>query len=295
MQQIDLEIAGKECIKYHGKEKTVRIPEGITAIADSAFYFCDQVEQVILPEGIRRIGRHAFAECFRLQAVVFPNTLEVIGDSAFENCRALEEIVLPPGVVHVGRMAFAKCNSLKRAKLSDSLEVLQHGLFLGDISLREISLPKQLARVEDSVFYYCKSLEEIVLPERVADIYPNTFYECSGLKRGYIPGIRLQYYRRQEQLMFALLYLAARQNYSLPEQQVYEAFIWDFKEEVCERIAETSNYAALEGFLKLNYLKRQELENWIEQARRKGNVEFSARLLREKAERFPKARDMWEI
>lgn len=282
-------------MKYHGKEKTVHIPERITEIADSAFYFCDQMEQVILPEGIKRIGRHAFAECFRLQSIGFPDTLEVIGDSAFENCRALEEIVLPPHVVHVGKMAFAKCSSLIRAELPDSLEVLQHGLFLGDISLREISLSKQLARVEDSVFYYCKSLEEIALPERVADIYPNTFYECSSLKRGYIPGIRLQFYRRQEQLMFALLYLADRRQYSFAEQQMYEAFIWDLKEEVCERIAETSNYAALEGFLKLNYLKQQELENWIEQVRRKGNVEFSARLLREKAERFPAARDMWEI
>lgn len=292
---ITFEIDAGILVKYMGQERDVRIPDGVREIGDCAFYGCDTIETVLFPSGLRGIGRSAFAECMHLRAITFSQELEVIADSAFEHCPELEAVILPDRVQFIGRQAFSKCNSLRTARLPRGLEVISHGMFMGDVSLAHLILPERVTCIEDFAFYFCKSLEEMELPDLVVNVYPHTLYGCNGLKRGYIGGINLARYGPDECLLFALLYLSSRGRYSYWEAQLYDSFIKQFPKKMCGKILEAKSSEALDGLMQMGILTEAEMDDWIEQARRTGDIEFTAKLLQYKQELFSEAEDMWEI
>lgn len=289
------EIEAGTLIRYLGQEQTVNIPQGVITIGDSSFYGCNTVEKITLSDGVKTIGRSAFAECTNLREIIFPLGLEVISDAAFEHCPMLEKIELPDSVQYIGRSAFAKCNSLREAHLPKGLNVISHGMFMGDVSLSHLVLPANLTCIEDFAFYYCKSLEEMELPNLTVDVRPHTLYGCSGIKRGYISGINLTRYGPDECLLFALLYLSSKERYSYWEAQLYEIFIKEYKKKMCEKILDAKSYEALAGFMQMEILSEADMDEWIERARKAGDIEFTARLLQYKRELFSEAGDMWEI
>ena len=73
---------------YTGQETTVRVPQGITEIADGAFQ-SGRCQTVILPEGVTRIGKKAFADCDQLSSILLPTTLKTIDAWAFKHCDRL--------------------------------------------------------------------------------------------------------------------------------------------------------------------------------------------------------------
>lgn len=292
---ITFEIDAGILVKYMGQERDVCIPDGVREIGDCAFYGCDTIETVLFPSGLRGIGRSAFAECMHLRAITFSRELEVIADSAFEHCPELETVILPDRVQFIGRQAFSKCNSLRTARLPKGLEVISYGMFMGDISLTDLILPERVTRIEDFAFYFCKSLEKLELSDLIVDVYPHTLYGCTGLKKGYIAGLNLARYGKDECLLFALLFLSSRERYSYWEAQLYEMFIREYSQSVCRRILEAKSSEALDGLMQMGILTEAEMDDWIEQARRTGDIEFTAKLLQYKQELFSEAEDMWEI
>lgn len=98
--------------KYVGPGGDVVIPEGITHIADSAFWRCS-IESVVLPQSICSIGRCAFSFCEELRGITIPDAVTEIKESAFMYCKALVEIVIPKNVNSIGPEAFLKCENLR--------------------------------------------------------------------------------------------------------------------------------------------------------------------------------------
>lgn len=292
---MEFEIYGTIMAKYLGNAKLVHVPEGITCVDQSAFYGCQELEEIHLPQSLRRIERSAFAECPRLRKVAIQPGLDTIGDAVFEHCQSLEEIALPLSLQYIGGMAFAKCSSLAKIKIPKNVTRLQYGLFMACTNLRQVELPLYVSEISPSAFYFCKNLEEIYVPDSVSGIHPDVFYGCSGLRRGYVPKIILDYYRREEQLSFAVLYLSGMGRYTGWEKEMYESFIRQYKNEVCQRILAVKGQEALSGLLELRMLEEKEMDQWIEQARRGGEVEFTAKLLQAKASYFEEETDMWEI
>lgn len=295
MNNKDFEIYGSVLAKYHGHDKVVTVPDGVAVVDQSAFYGCWEMEEVILPKGVIRLERSAFAECQNLKRVELPQGLDTIGDTVFEGCQRLEDIELPLSLQYIGRMAFAKCRSLRKIKIPKNVSRLNYGVFMADSSLEQVELPLYVSSIGECAFYFCKNLKEIQVPDSVDGIHPDTFYGCSGLKRGYIPKIILDYYRREEQIIFTTLYLSNPKRYAGWEVAMYDKFVDEYKMELCEYILEVKGLEAMKGMLDKQILSQKEMDQWIDKARRSGDVEFTAKLLQAKKEYFEEETDMWDI
>ena len=84
----------KKCV---GDEEDIRVPEGVTAIAEEAFYDLN-VQSVQLPESLRTIECSAFNSCYHLTDVEVPHADE-IRYYAFYICPKLKCITLPDSLV----------------------------------------------------------------------------------------------------------------------------------------------------------------------------------------------------
>ena len=103
---------GSVLYTYTGNEHIVRIPEGITVIADGAFsaenrgvsqvQHNDRLVAVICPESLRHIGQKAFEKCDILMDVQLNEGCETIGTDAFTGCRSLKALTVPASVKRIG-------------------------------------------------------------------------------------------------------------------------------------------------------------------------------------------------
>lgn len=90
------------------------LPEGITQVGDSAFYFNTVIASVDLPNSITSIGNDAFYNCMRLSSLYIPNNVKSIGDNAFRFCSSLKSIVIGDNVAKIGHHAFENCLYLQK-------------------------------------------------------------------------------------------------------------------------------------------------------------------------------------
>ena len=63
-------------------EGEVVIPEGVTEIAEKAFYNNKKMTGLVIPEGVRHIGRFAVSGCKLLQYVQVPDSVESMDEQA---------------------------------------------------------------------------------------------------------------------------------------------------------------------------------------------------------------------
>ena len=109
----DFEIVDGVLVKYHGAQRDVVIPEGLTEIGYVSFSHNDDIETVVIPDGVEKIASNAFAGCRRLRKVSIPEGLFYIGDKAFFACKSLHEVRLPLGVEFIGAHAFGEYYSFR--------------------------------------------------------------------------------------------------------------------------------------------------------------------------------------
>lgn len=164
----------------------VTLPEGVVRIGDSAFAFCDNLTSIILPNSLTTIDYQAFNQCSSLTSIILPENVTTIGDYAFYYCRDLSSIALPEGVTMIGTGVFGYCSSLTNITLSNNLETIGYSAF-SSCGLANITLPNSLTTIEDRAFDHCGSLISITIPEGVTTIGASAFSWCSDLISIIIP------------------------------------------------------------------------------------------------------------
>jgi len=88
------------------KDKTdYTVPDGIMGIADSAFYGCKRLINIVFPESLEFILNYAFEKCEGLKTVTLPVNLQYVGERAFKDCLNLETITLSKKT-RIGHKAF---------------------------------------------------------------------------------------------------------------------------------------------------------------------------------------------
>ena len=189
-------------ISYNGDDSIVLIPDEIdgkqvTRIGEWAFqngYFT----KVIIPEGVTAIEEGAFSWCENLWSVTLPSTLKEIGYSAFGGC-SLTGITLPEGLLSIGNFAFEYNTALDSLHIPASVEYLGGGFIAECYNMQSITLAEgnEHYKLTDGAIYSING-ETLVLmlsstatsftvPEGVTEIAANAFAEKENLKTITLP------------------------------------------------------------------------------------------------------------
>ena len=165
-----------------GEEGKLVFPEGITAIAPSAFISRQDVKSIVFPESLETIEDNAFNCCYSLAELSLPKSLSFLGNGAFNNCTMLTEITVPGTVEFVNGYAFANCTNLVKAVIEEGVRTLSYQAFGQCGKLVDVTLPSTLEYIESRCFAECVSLESIYLPRGLYGLYDNPFAGCTSLK-----------------------------------------------------------------------------------------------------------------
>ncbi|HBN13214.1 MAG TPA: hypothetical protein DD415_06330 [Clostridiales bacterium] len=94
------------------KISSIRLPESVKKIGDSAFSGCDALQSIGSLDGITYIGASAFRGCSQLKSagITSNSSLTYIGDNAFASS-GLDEIIVPKGVTYLGSSAYYNCTA----------------------------------------------------------------------------------------------------------------------------------------------------------------------------------------
>ena len=168
------------------QEMAVAVPEGVTRIADKAF-FNSLYTQIRLPESIVEIGKSAFSTCKNLKELQLPDNLMLLDSSALADCTGLTEVVVPDGIKILKFHVFSGNSALCSVILPDSLEEIEEVAFSGCEALESIELPVTLQKIGDGAFANCTNLKKLTLPDKVVSIGSRAFADCTSLSEIVLP------------------------------------------------------------------------------------------------------------
>ena len=199
---------------------SVTIPNSVTSIGSSAFYYCSSLTSITIPNSVTSIGEDAFYYCSSLTSITIPNSVTSIGNYAFYYCSSLTSITIPNSVTSIGYDAFDGTaiykdgsnwendvlyidNCLIEAKTSisgaytikDNTRLIADFAFYNCSSLTSVTIPNSVTSIGGGVFCGCKNLTNAVLSENMTSLpnnkrsdYTLGFFEgCSSLTSVTIP------------------------------------------------------------------------------------------------------------
>ena len=109
------------------------VPNGVTALGESAFEGAAALRTVTLPNSMTALGRAAFAGS-GLASFTASNLLE-IGENAFQGCAALTSVEPGEELQSLGSMAFAGCEALTAIRLPASAVLDAEDIYFSSPSL----------------------------------------------------------------------------------------------------------------------------------------------------------------
>lgn len=141
----DAKIVGDETVYYENYCTKDNV------VTNSMFYKLGKLTEVKLPSGITKIAESAFQNCSNLRNIEIPNNVTTIEDNAFRGCGALASVSFPSNLKSIVGAAFAYCTSLKSVSLPTRLETIGGSAF-SDSGLETIEVPSSVLNIGDYAF-----------------------------------------------------------------------------------------------------------------------------------------------
>lgn len=168
--------------------ESIFIPNTVTSIGDSAFYWCQKLGRVEIPASVTKIGKKAFMWCHKLESVKILGNITTIEDETFDSCNSLTKVEVPNSVTKIGSYAFSGCTNLGKENIE---KILNNVTTIGDyafsrcVKLTELKIPNSVTSIGDNAFYHA-GLESVEIPDSVTSMGA-LFYECYSLKNVKLP------------------------------------------------------------------------------------------------------------
>ena len=159
---------------------SITLPNSVTSIGDSAFYYCTSLTSITIPDSVTSIGSSAFRHCSSLTSITIPNSVKSIGDNAFYYCRSLTSITIPNSVTSIGDSAFYNCTSLTSITIPDSVTSIGNSAFSRCSSLTSITIPNSVTSIGSNAFAYC-NFDTVIIGYSVTNIENQAFYPNPSL------------------------------------------------------------------------------------------------------------------
>lgn len=159
IDNVPVTVVGSLCF-YDTKAKviSVKIPDSVKKIEESAFYYADSLTSIVIPDSVKSLGSRSFAWCNSLQNVTLSANLEEIPEYCFNHCVSLTEIDLSENIKTIGTRAFSYCEALT-----------------------EISVPQSITAIGDLAFSSCKALEYATFKSETVDLGDKVFDACEKI------------------------------------------------------------------------------------------------------------------
>ena len=164
--------------EYRQSIVSVIIDEGVTTVADFAFYssssslygYYRYLAHVSLPSTLKSVGERAFT-AVPMETLDIPDSVTSVGDEAFAACAQLTRVSIGDGVTSLDQYAFMDCSALETVDIGKGLRSVDDGAFERCSSLKRITVdPANAAFSSDSFgILYNKNQTEIVLASRKFD------------------------------------------------------------------------------------------------------------------------------
>lgn len=145
----------------------VSISENVTDIGSEnftgqgVFSYCTNLKSATL-SNVGYIGYRAFFYCENLSDVIISKDTATIGQEAFAYCKSLEKVIIPKGITtDINFYAFSNCEKLKSIEIPDNVIVLDDGVFAGCTNLETCIIGKGVAQIGSSSFYACPKVTVI--------------------------------------------------------------------------------------------------------------------------------------
>lgn len=168
---------GNDAFKYCEKITSVKLPDTVQTIGDSAFLKCG-IKTMTIPDGVKTLESNVFAGS-ELEEITIPPSVTTIEGGAFRDT-PLKKIVLPDTVKNIGEYVFAQCNELKEIRIPQGIRKIPNGFCQSCGALEVIDLPSSVETIGNFAFTFCFNVKEMHLPERLYSIgiqgleYPET-------------------------------------------------------------------------------------------------------------------------
>ena len=167
--------------------KRVVIQQGVRAIGDQAFYYCENLTSVTIPDSVTSIGGDAFSGCAALTSVTIPSSVTSIGGGAFSGCTSLTSVAIPSSVTEIGGSAFSGCTELTSITIPEGVTSIGGGAFSGCTGLTSVTIPDSVTSIGNYAFKGCSNLASVTIPSSVTSIGWRAFENCTALTFMTIP------------------------------------------------------------------------------------------------------------
>lgn len=165
----DFIIDENRVMKYIGKSKIVKVPNGITELESSSFWDNQYVEEIILPESLENLGGDTFYYCKNLKKITIPKNVKVMGNNPFAGC---------PEIIVKNKSPFFKL--INGALYTADMQTMIYCSIKGKET--EFEIPEGVKIICKHTFYCCDRFEKITLPSSLEKMENNPFSGCSKLK-----------------------------------------------------------------------------------------------------------------
>lgn len=163
---------------------SIKIPEGVTALADRVFYGMKELEEIVFPSTLSYIGVQALEGTGWLQKEREKNSYVIVNGilvSAFHNSMVMEA-KLPDTIYRIAPYAF-HCSEAQLVIFSESVREVDAYAFV-ESGVTEIDFSGRAdVTVHTPLAVRCSQLREIYIPGQLERLDENFVTDCPALKR----------------------------------------------------------------------------------------------------------------